>query len=315
MIFFRKPINYYLVYLSIKGDIYNYETVCSIMSFKENNKNFKGKIVIYTDSKTFFKNIFIDEKFIIIIEIDNKTISNYLKDSNYIYSIKLYILIQFSGVTRGKVIYVDSDTFFLKNINSLFKKISDKRFLLHCREYKISSKVNENYYNQLKEKKIKIFFKERIIKITTEVEMWNSGVIGFDTSNLIYLEFALEILKKLQQNNINEKTIEQLSLSFSFSELKIFSADKYIFHYWFIKVFRTVLWKYYFKSEKELILNENDFNFVNNDYVKKVFEKSFLSKYFRKQIFLVVNNCYSNQTKLNIKKNFNAENYIFKKIK
>jgi hypothetical protein len=313
--FWKKREDEYLLFISVNEDIYHYETICSIKSFTELNSKFKGKIVIYTDKKSFFLNHLSLSQNVIILDVDKEKIKQLLNGSEYIYRIKILLLLEFVRLNKGKVIFVDGDTFFLRKSNQLFRKINKKKALLHCFEYKIESQINKNYYSFLNKNPFRVTFKSNDFVFTEKATMYNSGVIGLHSDNLKYLELALEILNLLESNKIEEKTLEQLAISLAFSELEIITAENYIFHYWFIKVYRMVLWNYYTNSNSTIILNQNDSNFVENDYVKSIWGPNQVSKKdFIKQIFSIVNNCYSESTKYNIKKNFDKKSLIYKNI-
>lgn len=313
--FWRKNDNKFVVYISLIEEIYCHETVCSICSFFSLNPTFEGKIVIYTDNEDFFIKHLPNSEKIIILSIDKERINQLLSGSEYIFRLKILLLLDFSKQYSGKVLFADGDTFFIKNTNQLFKRINSKSFVLHCCEYKIESKINENYSSFFANRILKVNIKGRCFEFSEKNYMYNSGVVGFHTSNALFLELALALLDEFEWHKIQEKTLEQLALSLAFSKLKIKTADDTVFHYWFIKMYRMVLWQYFFKTKESITLNQSDMNFIADDFVKKTIATlPTSSRDFMNQIFLIVNHCYTATTKFNIKKNFDKKSYIYKKI-
>lgn len=313
--FWRNNDTKYVLYISLIDELYYHETVCSICSFFSLNPTFDGKIVIYTDNKDFFINHLPDLEKIIILAIDKERINQLLNGSEYVFRLKILLLLDFSKQYIGKVLFVDGDTFFIKNTKQLFKRIDSKNFVLHCCEYKIESKINENYYSFFAHRILKVNIKGMAFEFTEKNYMYNSGVVGFHTSNSVFLELALALLDEFELHKIQEKTLEQLALSLAFSKLKIKTADDTVFHYWFIKMYRMVLWQHFLKTKESVALNQSDLSFLADDFVKKTITTlPSSSRDFMNQIFLIVNHCYTTTTKFNIKKNFDKKSYIFKRI-
>ncbi|CAM3738365.1 hypothetical protein FSS13T_02790 [Flavobacterium saliperosum S13] len=309
------PKKKYLMYISLNNEKCHYEVICSILSFKKTNRFFFGKIIIYTDDVTFFKEQLPYFHNVVFEFVDLTVVNEVHSRYGNLFRLKIVLIIEFLKKYRASVLFMDSDTFFIKNVNELFKYVNNGNCILHCQEYHLSSGVNANFERLLVNENLIDFFKENNTPLTGDTIVWNSGVIGICFKNIDLLTNALEIFDVIEASSVNDNTIEQLSLSIAFSKTAIIPAHDFIFHYWFIKVFRCLLWKYFFKNQDLLILNKEEQIFVNTGFVRELLKKEQLT--FSNSIgiiFTVVNNYYSKETRKNIKKNFCKNTYMYKRI-
>ncbi|HSD14885.1 MAG TPA: hypothetical protein VLB74_09580 [Flavobacterium sp.] len=285
------------------------------MSFKKTNRFFFGKIIIYTDDIIFFKENMPCFDNVVFEFVDSTLVNEVLIKYQNIFRLKIILIIEFLKKYKTIVLFLDSDTFFIKNSNELFRSVKKGNCVLHCQEYNLNSGVNSNFENLLINENLLKFFRDNGTPISGDTVVWNSGVIGVCFKNIDLLTNALKIFDMLDENAVKDKTVEQLSLSVSFSRTVIVPAYDFIFHYWFIRVFRCLLWKYFFKDHDFLVLNNEEKIFVNTQFVKGLIKAEKLTfNNLINIIFTVVNNYYSKETRGNVKKNFYKNTYIYKKI-
>lgn len=316
--FFKKQSNNQLLYISLFEPRYYYETICSLLVLKKINFNKKTKILIYTDDANFFYK-----------EIEKNSLSNYLKidiickptsyfkellnQSNDIFKLKILIILHILDSNNCNLLFVDNDTFILKKLSTVYKKISTGYCYLHTEEYRINDNKLSEYYDYFISKKVFIPLKEKSLIISQDSIMWNSGVIGICSSKAYLLKNVL-LTYQILSEKISIKRNEQLSFSVCFKDEKLLPADNFVFHYWFIKIARYMIMKFIFNQE--IVLNENEEKFKNTMFHKKLIQNNNLNlKNLIPTIFFIVNNYYSSSTKSNIKSNFKKKSYIHKYLK
>ncbi|MGN6647782.1 MAG: hypothetical protein ACTHJT_14770 [Cytophaga sp.] len=235
----------YLVYQSYGStDILN-ECCYSILSLLKHGFNpDKTHIVIYTDRKEYFS--FLPSSYITFVEMDAATIEDYKGPHKFIHRVKIKVLQDCSARFTGKIIYTDSDIYFLNPIESLFDQIGPTDFLM-CN--------NEGRVDVVKNNVCKKFFaflsshasylKENNTPIPVNVTMWNAGIIGF-------ISPREELLDKVLHTNdvifdkFTSHVVEQLAFSHQLAQHgTIHKSTDYVFHYWKLKEFRMVLAEFF----------------------------------------------------------------------
>ena len=131
----------YLVYQSYGNpDILN-ECKYSILSLLKYNVDTKDLlIVIYTDDREAFA--FLPDDLVSVVELSKEQISDFKGTNQFVHRLKIMILRDAAKRFDGRILYADSDIYFLKNILPLFEKIDDSSFVMCNNEGMISDKGN-----------------------------------------------------------------------------------------------------------------------------------------------------------------------------
>lgn len=239
------------MYITIGNNAFKSEFIYSLLSldhiidvsFKENTT-----IIVYTDALI---PIPVLQSGIPVIQkvADKKKIKYWIKKSNgNVLILKARLLQEFLNEFNTKVIFVDTDTFFIRDIASLFERIQKHDFVLHIREEKLINRIM--LYQFLSSKGAIIDeLRDQFIP-EKEQYMWNSGVVGLDSCHAPVISRVCELIEQLsslEHYPVSElHTREQLSFSLVFQNYgKIIPAEQYIVHYWFLKPFRFVLAKHF----------------------------------------------------------------------
>lgn len=145
-------------------------------------------------------------------------------------------------------VLVDTDTFFVKDPESLFRLVEQGNFLMHLKEYPISRRP-----------KVYRFFRNRMFRklngshfaIVPPFYMWNSGVVGVDHRNTKLLAEVIYLIEQISSEDEwppeESRFIEQTSYSYYLQkqEMQLLPADDHIIHYWFFKEARLLLGNYF----------------------------------------------------------------------
>jgi len=283
-------LNHYLIYLSFGNDHYHRETLFSLLSFyKFHSENDQIKILIYTDTPNFFKEIL--PPTVQYRTIDSQQINDWKGVLNYIYRLKIKVLQDVCKTYTGNFLFVDTDTVFLKNCTSLYKEIEAGELLLDANEGKLIDNKGGIA------RKTKRFLKKQntfsipsdatTITLSDQFVVWNSGTIGFTNAIQKTLQSVEELMDVLY---VKSKIfiVEQIALSYYFQKIKQPKETKnFIHHYWDFKEFRIVLSDFFNhnadKKFSELISQIHKINPDTLSIEKKNYKKlSFFQKQWRK---------------------------------
>ena len=169
-----------------------------------------------------------------VIIINEDTIKEWIGSSKNIFRTKIKCLQYYFQINSGNVLFVDTDTMFIKNISQIFDKISIGDFVF----YSIICTM-EDYIDVADEEEIAVWnlllngieIDGEIFKVDSSFKYCNSGVIGM---NYKYAEL-LDKVDRLHEC-INEiiyyPCAEEIAFSVIFShEGVIHYLFDYIFHY------------------------------------------------------------------------------------
>lgn len=251
-------MNNYLIYLAYGTvDHYN-ELLYSVLSFYKFHPESDIKILIYTDDSTVIK-----EKLpsgIIYKIIDNKTLTDWKGTVNFNHRLKVKVLQDVRSNYNGNFLFVDTDTYFTKNVSDLFQKINVNGVVMDLCEGKLIDNTGgiarKTRKVLKKQNQFHLTSNSETVTITNEFTVWNSGVIGFNSgfSNLHLVEELTDQLYSAGKLFV----MEQIAFNYFLQHYhKPFSAGESIHHYWYFKEFRGVL-RHFFshhqgKSFEELI--------------------------------------------------------------
>lgn len=160
--------------------------------------------------------------------------------------VKIEILKDATKKYQGKFLYLDTDTCFLDTPEKIFSLIIPKNYLMHLPEGTIGSRKNLTFKKLnafLKKHKYTLPIGKNTLPFTTDLVMWNAGVLGFCSDEAELLEKVLTFTDSFYQ--LYPKHIaEQLAFSY-YWQANLFATNNYIFHYWNFKEFRKILRQFF----------------------------------------------------------------------
>ena len=257
-------MNNYLVYQSYGSkDILN-ECVYSILSLlKFGREKINYKIIIYTDQPEYF--VVLPADLVSCIKLDEQTITEYKGEQNFIFRVKIKILQDCFTRFSGKILYVDSDIYFLKPIDAMFDYISTNHFLMCNNEGRLkdgNSKTFRGFVRFIRNKK-KFLSSKNIVGLTPDSFMWNAGVLGVSTDRRDILDEVLFITDSIY-SIFDSHVVEQMTFSYFLTKYgSLRESLDYVFHYWNFKEYRTVLSEFFAyhknqNSSAEAIISDMD---------------------------------------------------------
>jgi hypothetical protein len=245
------PSSNYLVYQAYGSlDILN-ELIFSVASFSNQTNELPASIVVYTDQHEYLRKYLPHS--IIYETLSPSKLKAWRGEIDFVHRAKIEMLIDFCQKYSGNVLYVDSDTTFIKSTDILFEAIRGNKLIMHTCEGQItldsSKPLSRKMARFLNNKTFQV--NGQHIAISAEQYMWNAGVLGFNSDKINLLQETLALTDVLYKH-YKKHNIEQLAFSFIFSHSgPIMAADDQVFHYWNFKEFRQLL--------NEYLLEQNTF--------------------------------------------------------
>jgi len=199
------------------------QTLFSIFTLQyylsETRINFPYSIIVYTDKPEIFSKYNLETSL-----LSQNLIQKWKGKYNFLHRVKIIIIEDAARRSNDSIIYIDSDTYFIKSPILLFKKISSEISLMLNNEGQISKNNQKLLFNFLSNK-------TNLDIGNNKIFMWNAGLIGIDKSNIHLINKILEL-----NDNIYEKFYRHIVEQFSFSyylqiNTNIYSCDDYLIHY------------------------------------------------------------------------------------
>ena len=196
------------------------------------------EIWIYTDNPGWFRSLNSTLP-LHYREIDKPTIQKWRGAIDFVHRIKIEILLDFTASRTGNVLYVDTDVVYTHRIDKVWQDIAAGELYMHIQEGKVSDRSNPLL------KKLDTFLRSGAAQKRTDtplydMDMWNAGVIGFNTQ---YKHLLAEALKYTDSEfpKFPKHIVEQFAFSIQLQTTKqIKSGVPYILHYWNMKEVRVV---------------------------------------------------------------------------
>jgi hypothetical protein len=245
-------MNYLLYLLIADSGPFESELVCSILSFNKVASQWckkNVKILIYADRRIGLPQACMDNIQIEFNVLEQDKIKEWIDKCNgLLYVLKPRIMLEFLEERQACGILVDTDTFFVKNPEPLFRSVEEGNLVMHLEEWPITHRPrvcaffqNKTFYRLDKSK----------YGILSDFNMWNAGVVGACPR---YQKLLYEIIHLTEQmSNDSEwpeeekRFCEQISCSYYFQKQdeRLLPAEEYIIHYWFYKQCRYLLMRYF----------------------------------------------------------------------
>lgn len=248
----------YLVYLCVGSDLYQHQLLYSIASLYQ---IYKGKrlprIIVYTDDVENLEHRLPEET--LFESLTPEILQKFQNGLEYIPRVKIEIIKNAAKKYKGNIVFVDLDTCFLKPIDEIYKMVGAGHFFLHINE----GNIEERAKRSSTAKKVKnginkhrSVLRQQDILIEPGVEMWNSGVVGFNSQQSMFLDDVLHFIDVFYALTGIWVT-EQLGVSYRLNEqVTILGCEEYVYHYHHFKEFKETVLADFFEYHKTSKLNE-----------------------------------------------------------
>ena len=259
--------NYILYCAFRKPELVN-ETIYSLLSLYYTCSDLDGiQIIILTDRNMDWSGLtkYIPEakQNLSIAYIEDEVIEEWTNWGTYPFTIKIKAIEYVLKKYKGKLIFIDSDTFILKDIGDLFNKISKDRFVMlfanHLDFWGLKETgMYESLFAQIEIKHERMIFQKDTFEIPLSFRHYNSGIIGICYENYNILEEVLA-LSNLAFQKYHMVVAEEFAYACTFQKYgRIHTCDSFVFHYLYAKwarFFGARFFQLYYNQDYELYLD------------------------------------------------------------
>lgn len=205
----------------------HYQANFAILSYLKDPKI--THVCVVTDRPQYYQGF--DEK-LVLIEIDEAKMQSWRGHEDFFWRIKMKAIeaaaLRFPS---EHLLYVDSDTFLVTDLERLQSGLDQGQCFMHIEEGKLSqldSKTERRMWNSLKEKT----FASHHIDANTA--MWNAGVIAISAHQSVnIIQNAIQACDEMCQTDCTRRLIEQFAFSLALNhDGNLQPADREIAHYW-----------------------------------------------------------------------------------
>jgi hypothetical protein len=182
-----------------------------------------AQVLVYSDNPEKYADLPVT-----VISIKGQ-IEEYSRAGRYFHRLKPCVLLHaLNGLMPDEtLIFVDTDTIFLKPLKEKIRQVSESIVLMHKFE-------TRNPYPELKNLKLTLLSGRDYEYSVAESIMFNSGVVGVQGGQKVIFEDAIFFIDKLIDLNVPSHAIEQFAISemLRFYGMVIVQTSQEIKHYW-----------------------------------------------------------------------------------
>lgn len=189
------------------------------------------RVVVYTDRAGDFNEL---GDHVETVTLAPELLQQWRGPDDYVHRIKAEALLHFAQVYGSRVMFVDSDTYFMRDPAYVFDRVRTGVAALHLDEGPLSARANGNA------RRLHDFVRRTALplpdgstgKLPEDVSMWNSGVVCLAPEDQDLLAPSLRLIDELYRR-YRKHNMEQLALSYVLStRVSVLPSDDVVYHYW-----------------------------------------------------------------------------------
>ncbi|MGI4862322.1 MAG: hypothetical protein ACRYFZ_00250 [Janthinobacterium lividum] len=232
----------YLLYLAHGSPEFKNEALGSILSYlrlKKQTGTARATILVYTDSAEYFQQVLGEVPSVQYVEMPAAQLRAWRGDINFGHRVKVVLMRHAVEQYGGNVLFLDSDTYFVKDDIPLFNAMQQGQRFLHVQESVLSQSrvpLHQTLYSFLSAHPTPEW-----AALSPTTIMYNSGAIGVSARDSAILDNALQLTDVLYRK-CPSHVVEQFAFSFCLQQAGLVTeAIPYVLHYWHMKDARPVL--------------------------------------------------------------------------
>lgn len=226
------------------------ELIYSVATLKSFGIPENTTFVVYTDNEEYLRKFMPENTQYVFLSEEKRKL--WAGEFGFHHRIKIEMILDFIKNHDGNFLYLDTDTYFVKSAGSIFEGIEKGKVFMHTKEGVLSAKKNltlKKMYRFVTKKTFHLDGKELVI--SGDSEMWNAGLLGFNSSHKKLIEKTLSLTDNMY-GQYHKHYIEQFAFSYFFQNTgRLNAADREVMHYWNFKEFRWVLDEFLRQHEGE----------------------------------------------------------------
>ena len=214
----------------------------TIFSFLSQQKSFEHfRIVLYTDNPDYFKKKLPEDVEISYELLTKDRIKEMCGVNDFLHRMKIALIEHTFKNYNGKILYVDSDTFFVGNPQPLIEQISEGISSMHKHEYEFETLFHLKRpagntfieFAELLRDNTFLSHNKQKTKIPLSASSWNAGVMIFDPSHAKFINDVYALTEQFYPPTKNHAS-EQYAFSILLqNNTQILPSEEYIYHYWY----------------------------------------------------------------------------------
>lgn len=277
----------HLVYLAYGPRRFLDEAIYSLASFVAVSGPGAAAVTVYTDNAGYLRSRLPAE--VRYEELRPDRIRSWRGPTDFVHRVKVEMLRDFCARQHGTLVYVDTDTVFLKPLDGVFAALErDGAAFMHENEGRLSSRRNPIFRKLLAVFRRESFtYRGAPLRVPAECAMWNAGLIGLRLDQRRLLDEVLDLTDQFHAR-YPKHVMEQFAFSFVLSrEPALRAAADCVHHYWNFKEFGGVLSAFLAKHQtfEEVVANRARIDPAELIRPKLEFERlSPPARFFRKHL-------------------------------
>ena len=233
-------VKYSLVLQSFGNEKEYRRAVFCILSHASFNEGHCDKTILFTDNPDYFRSYLkgMEIRYILLTPEKIKAMRGKI---NFLHRMKIVIIEEAFSMTKEKLLYVDSDCYFMSSPAVLMEQISPNVSGMHVREYPFKNlkdmalpagETFRAFYNLIASNEF-LWNDGASAKISGEEFSWNAGAMMFHPSHQKLMDDVYKLTEQFYPATMNHAS-EQYAFSIVLQRnTSIIALDKAIYHYWY----------------------------------------------------------------------------------
>ncbi|MGI4743440.1 MAG: hypothetical protein ACRYG7_50455 [Janthinobacterium lividum] len=214
--------------------------IFAVLSFKAFYSGIDSNVqlLIFTDNSAYFEH-FLTGILVKYVLLTPAKIELMKGPQKFVHLVKVEVIREaFELYPNNNLVYIDSDTFFIKDPLPLFGMISAENSLMHTKEYALTERIGSTsegnspqlFLSALKNRTFSTSQGEE--RYFPSQYSWNAGVIGLAKEGKGYIDDIYKLSGEFFSCSLWHIS-EQLAFSLLLqTRTTIYPCEKYIYHYW-----------------------------------------------------------------------------------
>lgn len=253
----EKNANSTIVYLAYGLASTKYQVIISIFTLYHHvgAKRNDFLFVIYTDSEREILDKYLVGLPVKLEILSKEQVRTFRGEDDYVFRLKPLIIRDYFLKYKRKILYMDTDTFFMRNPTEMINSISVGQTIMNAKEYNLidGGEVETLHWFNLRQglKQHKYVINGEVFSIPLDIMMWNAGVIGISYEDSPLINEVINLIDQMYSKCM-VFNVEQFVTSYILqTNTQLRSSEDYIDHYWLKSVKNT------FNQRIPVFLEEN----------------------------------------------------------
>lgn len=216
--------------------------ILTVLSYYAYKQNFAAetKTLLFTDNPTYFE-AYVKGLPVEYVSLTPEKIKAMRGAINFLHRMKIAVIEEAFRISKGNLLYADSDTFFTADPSPLLNQLTPATSFMHLREYTFESMrqfalpAGETFHAFLKLIESKSFHLSdgSEITISPQEASWNAGVMLFHPSHARFIPDVYALTDQFYPPTRNHAS-EQYAFSILLQRhTNLRACDSVIYHYWY----------------------------------------------------------------------------------